>query len=145
MGWAGSSAWYAGRSLAAWAVERPVRMGNISPRVTGRPRVQIPPGPPRLRLVKCEGFLENRLAPPGGREKDSRKEIVSRWKKIVQKREITDSSIRWFCHERNDRDRMLVYDHGTWLMILFLGRASYTGFVSRGSTFLRFLERGPAN
>src|SRR2546428_12504587 len=62
--------------------------------------------------------------------------------KIVKNGKISRSSIRWVCGERIDRDRTLVCDHGTCLMILFLGRASYTGFASRGPTLMKFLRGG---
>ena len=38
----------------SWAEERPVRIGSQQPSKTGRPRVQIPPGPPTIKhVVPC--------------------------------------------------------------------------------------------
>src|SRR2546426_9647541 len=62
--------------------------------------------------------------------------------KIVKNGKISRSSIRWVCGERIDRDRTVVCDHGTCRMILFLGRASYTGFALRGPTLIKFLRGG---
>src|SRR5207245_439041 len=58
---AGSSAWYTDECQA---VERSVRIG-VLPGMTERPRVQIPPGPPRTRLDLTRRLAKNRY-PPGG-------------------------------------------------------------------------------
>src|SRR6266571_1852992 len=75
---AGSSAWYTDECQA---VERSVRIG-VLPGMTERPRVQIPPGPPRWVFESVKDFFYSDI-PRGGREivsrkrKDSKKESLS--------------------------------------------------------------------
>src|SRR6266851_7189740 len=71
---AGSSAWYTDERQA---VERSVRIG-VLPGMTERPRVQIPPGPPKTQDLTRR--LARKRYPPGGSR------IVSKEKKTKEKR-----------------------------------------------------------
>src|SRR2546425_5686380 len=58
---AGSSAWYTDECQA---VERSVRIG-VLPGMTEKPRVQIPPGPPKTGQI-LRGVSRENDTPPGG-------------------------------------------------------------------------------